>query len=671
MWGSVTLNAGHSAIANMLQSIRDLTSSWLALVVLGLFCVPFAFLGANFYFGESLNPPIAKVGDRELSSNAFRSATDRYRRERGAKELSTTIRDEALERMVDGGLVLEYAEKRRMQISDQQLSARIGKMFGADDFDLDEYQQFLRARRLSNAAFETQIRQDMLSRQLQDSIAGSVFLLDDELRRLARAELQNRDLAYIRINADEAELPEPDADAIARYYQEHPERYTNPEQLRISWLELTLAGVSEQLEVDEKELRNFYTGRESDYDLDEERRLSTLYIPISGDNPDREDALLLMDNLLERSAAGESLEALVGEEASGEDTGAAKDPVVQPPELDEDRVAALSERLELLEQAFAKRTGLPETQAEALFALETEGGLSAVLEDPDGLRILRLEEIRPGRVSTFENSREDAEQDYRAVEAERRFIEQAERLGNLAFESPGSLEPAATALGLEIQESQPFTLTNGVADEPSMESAVRDAAFSDRVLEARENSPLLEVDAERVMVLRLLERIPEALQPLAEVEEDIVTELEHQVMEQATREQGQALLGRLQEGEDREAVLADTTLEWVEQSAITRGDTEFLRAALREGFRMSTQIYPGYSGLQLGNGDYLLVALLAVQEIEDDSQIPAERLEELTQRLSGVRYQFEWREFLDRTREQHTVDIYQEQLERLWPDLKS
>ena len=665
----------------MLQSIRDLTSSWLALVVLGLFCVPFAFLGANFYFGESLNPPVAKVGERELSSNAFRSATERYRQERGAKELSTTLRDEALERMVDGGLVLEYAEQRRMQISDQQLSTRIGKLFGGDDFDVDEYQEFLRARGLSSAAFETQIRQDMLSRQLQDSIAGSVFLLDDELRRLARAELQNRDLAYIRISADAAELPEIDAAAIERYYQEHPDRYTNPEQLRVAWLELTLAGVSAQLEVDEEELRDFYTGRESDYDLDEERRLSTLYIPISEADPDRADALLLMNYLLERVAAGASLEALVGEadpveeEPSGEDAEVTEDVVEEdtvalPAELDEDKVAALRERLELLEQNFVKQTGLPEAQAEALFALQTEGDLSAVLEDPDGLRILRLEELRPGRVSTFENSREDAEQDYRAVEAERRFIEQAERLGNLAFESPGNLEPAATALGLEIRESQPFALTKGVADEPSMESAVRDAAFSDRVLEAEENSPLLELDTERVVVLRLLERIPEALRPLAGVEEDIVVELEHRAMEQATREQGQALLERLQEGEDREAVLEDTTLEWVEQSAITRGDTEFLRAALREGFRMSTQSYPGYSGVQLGNGDYLLVALLAVQEVEDDSEIPEERLNELTGRLSGVRYQFEWREFLDHARQQHPVDIYQEQLERLWPDLK-
>ena len=666
----------------MLQSIRNLTSSWLALVVLGLFCVPFAFLGANFYFGESRNPPVAKVGDRELSSNAFRSATERYRQEQGARELSTTLRDEALERMVDGGLVLEYAEQRRMQISDQQLSTRIGKLFGGDDFDVDEYQEFLRARRLSSAAFETQIRQDMLSRQLQDSIAGSVFLLDDELRRLARAELQNRDLAYIRISTDAAELPEIDAAAIERYYQEHPDRYTNPEQLRVSWLELTLAGVSAQLEVEEEELRDFYTDRESDYDLDEERRLSTLYIPISEADPDRADALLLMNYLLERVAAGASLEALVGEDdpveekPSGEDAEVVEDVVEEdtvalPAELDEDRVAALSARLELVELDFVKQTGLPEAQAEALFALQTEGDISAVLEDPDGLRILRLEELRPGRVSTFENSREDAEQDYRAVEAERRFIEQAERLGNLAFESPGNLEPAAAALGLEIQESQPFTLTKGVADEPSMESAVRDAAFSDRVLEAEENSPLLELDTERVVVLHLLERIAEALRPLAEVEEDIVVELEHQAMEQATREQGQALLERLQEGEGREAVLEDTTLEWVEQSAITRGDTEFLRAALREGFRMSTQSYPGYSGVQLGNGDYLLVALLAVQEVEDDSEIPEERLDELTGRLSGVRYQFEWREFLDRARQQHPVDIYQEQLERLWPDLKS
>ena len=688
----------------MLQHIRDLTASWLALVVLGLLCIPFIFLGANLYFGEPPNPLVARIGERELGQDAFRSAADRYRRELGANELSVSIRNEALERMIDGGLILEYTKSRRMQIADKLLGEEIEGLFGGEEFDLEEYQVWLSQQRLTEPAFENQVRLDMLSRQLQDAVTGSVFLLNDELRRLARSELQQRDFAYVRIGMDEEAVEEPEADTIREHYNAHPEDYTLPERVRVVYLELTTEKVAQQLTVDEEELRGFYENRAADYDTEEERKLTVLHLPIPEGDPDREVTGIFMQRLLARAETGETLEKLV-EEAdtetaeTGTDTNTDADTstdattnengeedeqstteavantdteTAEDEELPLGKERELMGKLELVSRDFVTRNALPADQAEALFALEEETALSTVLEDTAGVRILRLDEIKEGRVSTFENSSDDAERDYRELEAERRFIEQAERLGVLAFESPGSLEPAATALALEIHESAPFPADRGEPGEISAEAAVRAAAFSEAVLEAEENSDLLELGDDRVVVLRLLEHIPESVQPLEEVEEQVIMALKRTLAINTASERGAAALQRLQAGAGRGEVATELDLEWEEHEDVTRDNRELLRAALREAFHMAVAkpgTFPVYSGSKLGNGDYLLVALEAVHDVDDDTEITQDKLDELSERLSSARYLLEWREFLQQARGLYDVEVYDEQVEKTWPEL--
>lgn len=688
----------------MLQYIRDLTAGWLALVVLGLFCVPFVFWGVNLYFGDPPDPVVAKIGERELTRDALRAAAERYRSELGASELSTSMRDEALDRMIDGGLILEYTEGYRMRIGDKPLGEEIARLFGGEDFDLQDYQDWLNQRRLTGPAFENQVRQEMLSRQLREAVTSSVFLLDDELRRLARAELQQRDFSYIRIGVDEEAAEEPGAEAIGAYYDTHQEEYRLPERVRVAYLELTLEEVADQLEVNEEELRNFYEGRVPDYDIEEARKFTSISLPIPEESPEREAADALMQRLLARAVAGEELEVLVMEEdaeataedvdtttpAADEDNADTGDELVSTAGeseegaiadsstdtdaeatidagLEEEKERELMGILELVSREFTTRGELPVDQADEVYSLAEPGELSAVLTDAAGLRILRLDEIKQGRVSTFENSRADAERDYREVEAERRFIEQAERLGTLAFESPSSLEPAAEALGLEILESAPFSMDRGEAEELSMDAKVRVAAFSEAVLEAEENSPLLELGDDRVVVLRVQERIPESLQPLTDVEEQVTRALKRKTAIDTAQERGENALEQLNAGVDKDTVSAELELEWEEHEAVTRDNRELLRAALREAFRMpvpESDTSPVYSGSKLGNGDYLLVILTAVRDVEDDTEITQEKLDELHERLSSARYLVEWREFLHQVRESSKVEIYNEQVEK-------
>ncbi|MDW8479754.1 MAG: SurA N-terminal domain-containing protein [Xanthomonadales bacterium] len=52
----------------MLQALREKMTGWVALLVIGLLIIPFAFFGIDQYFTGLRETWVAKVGDREIGS---------------------------------------------------------------------------------------------------------------------------------------------------------------------------------------------------------------------------------------------------------------------------------------------------------------------------------------------------------------------------------------------------------------------------------------------------------------------------------------------------------------------------------------------------------------------------------------------------------------------------
>lgn len=89
--------------------------------------------------------------------------------------------------------------------------------------------------------------------------------------------------------------------------------------------------------------------------------------------------------------------------------------------------------------------------------------------------------------------------------AEKLFASDSDKLVDLVYEHPNSLAPAASALGLKIQESDFFdknTLGTGIAENV----AVRRAAFSPDVYQAGYNSNVLTLNSGKKVVLRVFKK---------------------------------------------------------------------------------------------------------------------------------------------------------------------
>ena len=673
----------------MLQLIRNRLSGWLASAVVLLFCIPFALWGVNYYFDANVNPAVATVNGEEILLDDFRRLMDEQRRavKPDSPEEEKALKRELLDSLVLGQLVLGFADDSGMRISAGDVVREIQGMESFQEegfFSQELYRQVLSYRgQFRPAEFEEQMRQDLMGRQVQAALVRSSFVLEDEARWGARMRLQSRDIAYVIFPA--AELREEmavDDEDIENYYQKHTEKYHRPEEVRIAYLELSAAGLEEEVAVEEEALQAFYERRSDDYDIEEERKLTRLYIQSPGDaeEAERERARARVEALLADAEAGDSLEDLAERAAAEDEEAAAEESETEESEetaaaeelaAEESEETAAAEEpaedkpppaVELVTHGFLKKGSLPAEIDEAAFAMET-GEVRGVIETDSGFHIIRLDEQKEGRVSTFENSREDAEKDFREQEADRLVLDRAELLERYAYEEPGTLEPTAEALALLIRYSDYFSRAGG--EGIAAEAAVVEAAFSGEVLSAGNNSPLIELSEERVLVLRIDEHHPRHRLPLEDAHGQIEAALKAERAAEQVRQRGQEIVERLQTGEDMEEVAAEEDFQWQRKEGVLRDSTEVSLAVLRFAFRLGRPAADGkplFGGGTLGSGDYALIALLAVNEIEDDSALDAEELDAGWQELSVFYPARDWQEAENWLRAGASIETLQEEL---------
>jgi peptidyl-prolyl cis-trans isomerase D len=254
-----------------------------------------------------------------------------------------------------------------------------------------------------------------------------------------------------------------------------------------------------------------------------------------------------------------------------------------------------------------------------------------------GWHLIEVSAIHAAKVRSFEESREDVLREYQSSQADEIFAEQVERLATLGFENPESLEVAAQALGLTIMSSEFFNLRGARAEGVTANPRVRAAAFSDDVLEAGNNSELIEIDGERRVMVRVAERKVQRQKDLNEVRDEIADSLKFEDSAKQAIAVGKRVLDGLRKGvslatlaQDMSAELVagsaqEPTLKWGNARTLTRDAPAGVPGSVAKlVFRMAPPANGsvGYEGIVLPSGGY------AVIELSEVSQTPSQLSEE-------------------------------------------
>jgi peptidyl-prolyl cis-trans isomerase D len=523
----------------MLQNIRNNLQGTIAKIIIALIAIPFVLFGVDAFFTGG-TPEVASVDGETITEPELARSIELQRR-RLLAEMQDRIDPAMLEESFLREPVLNsLIERKLLEKTARDASFRIGEAMVnqviIDDPNFQEdgvfsqarFQGILASNAMSPDFYKDMLREELLISQLMGGISGTEFVTEREMQDLARITQQSLDLRYLTVPvaAMAAEVSVGEAE-VENYFEENREEFRTEEAVTVEYLELKLEDLFEP--IPEQTLREEYAFRADDFKGSVERHAAHILI---ADQPDPEAKL---SELRERIEAGEDFAALAKE--FSEDAGSAGSGG---------------------DLGFSAGDAFPPEFEEALAALEP-GQLSAPVQTDAGWHLIKLLELRATEGPSFEEVRSDIETELQRRAAEPVFVARSEQLADLTFNSEG-LGEAAGALNLTPKRSAPFSRRGG--EGVFADARVIKAAFSSEVLDDKQNSELLELAPEHVMVLHVVEHEPSRQQELAEIRERIVEVLKESLIRKRAAAVAEEVLASLRSGKSVEDAALERGYEW-------------------------------------------------------------------------------------------------------------
>ncbi|MGI9214071.1 MAG: SurA N-terminal domain-containing protein, partial [Methylococcaceae bacterium] len=190
-----------------------------------------------------------------------------------------------------------------------------------------------------------------------------------------------------------------------------------------------------------------------------------------------------------------------------------------------------------------------------------------------GYHLIKVINIDAKQVQPFEAVKAELINNHQRNAAENAFYEQGQKLTQLGFEHPDSLDQAARILKLKIQETQAFTRESGKGVAEHEE--IRKAAFSEEVLNGRNSEPV-ELDNELAVVLRIKTHEPARNQSLNDAREAITNRMHAEETGRQTLQRTLNLITEIKAGKSMlELSKAQKGLTYKKIPAIKRDSAEY------------------------------------------------------------------------------------------------
>jgi len=620
----------------MLQAIRDRAHgifAWVMLIAIG---VPFALWGIQNYIDTGKEKPAAAIGDREIFD---RDVTRAY--EQSLNNLvgiddfdEKKLREQALERLISEEVIVQGAEERMLTVSDTEARSFIQTLpyFQTDGkFDKEKYKVMLSAQGMNPTQFAAQIRRALMSEQFQHGVVDSSFVTKGELETLMRLKNQEREIEYAEIPLTQVTRTFSDTE-ISSYYKTYLTEFRNPERVSVEYLALNFEEIAKDVQVSDEELTKLYEEQKASLGTPERRKISHILIaPGDGSEAALKAAQDKATGIRNRILKGEDFAKLAQEVSSDALSGKAGGDL-----------GFLNK--EAQEESFTKA-------AEKL----NSGEVSEPVKTSFGYHLIKVTELIPAKQKSFEEVKEELHKTAQRNAAETRFYEKGQKLAEQTFEHPGSLDTAAQALGLKIQQTVLFTREEG--EGLAAEESVRKAAFSEDVLGGRNSEPV-ELGNEKAVVLRIKEHQQASDKPMAEVKDAIIAKLRDQESRAEAVKSSQELLKTVRDGKSLAEAAKNLGLKITKTGFVRRDNDklppELLRAAFTAGRPAASKVSAGDATQP--NGSQWVFSVTTVKD-GPMAAADAKDQESASQFMTRSGSQREFGSFVERLRELADVKI--------------
>jgi peptidyl-prolyl cis-trans isomerase D len=262
------------------------TAVW---VLLGLLILGLAGFGATNLSGNIRT--IGTAGDKPISVDTYaRQLQQEIRaveRQQGeslpfAQAQQFGLDRAVLQRLVATRSLDHESAQLGLSIGDNELRDRvleIGAFQGINgEFDREGYRFALEQAGLSEAQFETQLREEVSRTIVQGAVLGGITMPDTYVDTLMNYVGEQRSFTWTVVTAENLEEPVavPDEATLKAHYEENIARFTLPETKEITYALLSPDALLDEVEVDEAALRAAYEERSAEFNQPERRLVERL-----------------------------------------------------------------------------------------------------------------------------------------------------------------------------------------------------------------------------------------------------------------------------------------------------------------------------------------------------------------------------------------------------------
>ena len=573
----------------MLQDIRDKSQGVIVKVIIGVVIVTFALFGVEALVQSfTSTDTVAEVDGKEITRTQLLQASETQRRQlismMGGQIDPAMLEENALQRraldeLIQRTVLMNQALSLNLGVSDAQVDAYLlqAEQFQTEGkFDQNKYLNFIRSLGFTPLAFKERIKQDVLIQQTRNALAGSEFVLPSQIEHIVALQNQKRNYDYIRYSlAEKTEQVNVTDDELREYYEQNKASFIAPEQVKLDYVVVSVADIQDKVEVSDAELNDAYQARVANFQ-GEERAAS--HILVDTESRTDEEAQARIDEIKAKLAAGQSFAELAAEysdDLGSKDNGG--------------------------DLGYVSRGIMVGDFEDALFAMKEVGQVDEV-QTEFGYHLIQLNDISETEAPTLDEMRNELMDELIAQKAKDQLLSEHENITDLAYASD-DLSAIAKAYGVAVLTTDYFG-RNGGADVISSAPAVISAAYSPTVLEDGHNSDLIELSDEEVAVVRVNDHKPAAQQAFDEAKEAIAS-----VMVQ------QKAVDELQAS--AEQALASGKGNWIRQEDVERGQDEVANLAFGLAHPSEGNVTTGVE--TTSNGDLVAIRLTSV--IEGDSSV--------------------------------------------------
>ena len=527
----------------MLSAIRNKSKGWVAYLVVGFITIPFALFGIQDYVSGSANNSIATVDGEDIDINIYYQELNTQQRnlqqQLGAaysQEIDTALKQTLLDSMINEKLIENFANSLGIVTLDDEVRSVIemNQAFIVDGkFSEDRYSQLLRLNSYSPAGYEVAQSKALTRDQIKRNLSGSAFMSSTQIKQLNDLASQEREVSYIALNTLDYESQiSVSKSEISDYFNENRSSFIEGRKVKVDFVELSLGDMEEPAMPDEETLQSLYDDNAELYTNPERRRTQHILV-------ESED---LAKDLLEQINEGADFDALAN--ANSVDT---------------------SSNEKGGDLGFNEKGLIGVEFDEAAFSMNIGDVSEVVSTDYGYFHIIMLTDIEVETVQSFDDVREQLVALNKNNVSKKMLFDLLEEFTSLAYEE--SLDMVAGQFGLELQTSDYFA--NGSKD---FDDAFVSAAFSEAVIDDGENSEVIELSAEKFVVLAVSSIQPEREKELDEVENQIASILSNIGAKILIEDLSLSIATALVSGDElmTNKLLADNELVWNNVGWISR-----------------------------------------------------------------------------------------------------